>query len=394
MTREFSDGMLAPGEATGEVERTAWRIGEEVAGHHADDVDRLARFPSETIEALKQARLLSAMLPSDVGGDGVSLTQMVGAVRALAVHCASSALVLAMHTIEIFNLARHGSTPALRALARDIVSEQLLIANANSEVGIGGDVGRSLCALDTATTPWTLDKQALAISYGEDADIIMTTARRTIDAAETDQVFIACRRSTWTLEPTSEWDTLGLRGTCSRGYRLQVDVDPEMVFPESFGVIANDGGGQVRQLLLSAVWVGIAEAAAAKAHAFVRALARKNIGTVPPSAVRLAEVAEGVQAGRSQLVAATLRFADLDASSDLEDAGYTIALRNLKVSTSELGVRTATAALGICGIVGYRRDSPFSLDRIIRDAHGGLIMVNNDRYLNDNAQLLLARKEI
>ena len=59
-----------------------------------------------------------------------------------------------------------------------------------------------------------------------------------------------------------------------------------------------------------------------------------------------------------------------------------------------LGVRTSTAALGICGISGYKRDSEYSLDRIIRDAHGGLIMVSNDRYLSDNAQLLLARKQI
>ena len=57
--------------------------------------------------------------------------------------------------------------------------------------------------------------------------------------------------------------------------------------------------------------------------------------------------------------------------------------------------RTAsTAALGICGISGYKRDSEFSLDRIIRDAHGGLIMVSNERLLGENAQLLLARRHV
>ena len=93
-------------------------------------------------------------------------------------------------------------------------------------------------------------------------------------------------------------------------------------------------------------------------------------------------------------MASALRFASLAADSDLENVGFTIALRGLKVSTSMLAVRTSTAALGICGIEGYRRGTPYSLDRIIRDSHGGLIMVNNERYLNDNAQLLLARKQI
>ncbi|HUD69471.1 MAG TPA: acyl-CoA dehydrogenase family protein [Acidimicrobiales bacterium] len=394
MTFELNNGLVAPSDATGTWEQVAWRIGVEVAAPAADDVDRLARFPAEAVEAIRSEKLLSALLPKELDGGGASLVDMVAAVRALAAHCASSALVLAMHSIEVYNIARHGATDALRSLARDISADGLLLANANSEVGVGGDVGRSICALDNTGTPWTLEKHALAISYGENADVILTTARRDPDAAETDQVFIATRRGDFDLEPTSDWDTLGLRGTCSRSFRLTVRVDPELIFPVAFSTIANDGSGQARQLLLSAVWVGLAEAAATKAHAYVRAAARRAVGTMPPSAMRLAEIAADLEAGRSLLVAQALRFGWLESTSDLENAGFTIALRNLKVTTSTLGARTATAALGICGISGYKRDSEFSLDRIIRDAHGGLIMVSNDRYLADNAQLLLARKQI
>jgi acyl-CoA dehydrogenase len=394
MTSELNDGLLAPADTEGAWEQAAWRIGAEVAGPVADDVDRLARYPAEAVDALRSEGFLAALLPKELDGGGASLLEIVGAVRALAAHCASSALVLAMHSIEAHNLARHGTTPPLQALAMEISADGLLLANANSEVGVGGDVGRSLCALDRSTTPWTIDKQALAISYGDNADVVLTTARHDADAPETDQVFVLCRRGSFTLDPISEWDTLGLRGTCSRGFRLRADVDPDLIFPSPFAVVANDGGGQARQLLLSAVWVGLAEAAAARAHAFVRAAARKSIGTTPPSALRLAEIAGELQEARSLLTAQSLRFAWLDANEDLENAGYVMALRNLKVSTSTLAVRTATAALGICGILGYRRDSEYSLDRIIRDAHGGLIMVSNDRQLGDNAQLLLARRQI
>jgi acyl-CoA dehydrogenase len=394
MTHELNDGLTAPVNASGKWERAAWRIGVEVAGPAADDVDRLARFPHETVNALKANGFMGALLPGELGGGDATLSDLTGAVRALAVHCASSALVLAMHSIEVFNLARHGTTLTLQAVGREIASEQLLLANANSEVGVGGDVGRSVCALENTKSPWTLDKQALAISYGENADIVVATARKTPEASETDQVLIVCRRPDFRLDPLSEWDTLGLRGTCSRGFRLMSEVKPDMIFPVPFATIANDGGGQARQILLSAVWVGLAEAAAAKAHTFVQAAARRSIGSMPPSAIRLAEIAADLQEGRSLLVASALRFASLAADSDLENVGFTIALRGLKVSTSMLAVRTSTAALGICGIEGYRRGTPYSLDRIIRDSHGGLIMVNNERYLNDNAQLLLARKQI
>jgi acyl-CoA dehydrogenase len=394
MTLELNNGLIAPSEGTGHWEQIAWRIGVEVAAPAADDVDRLARFPAEAVEAIRSEKLLSALLPTELGGGGALLVDIVAAVRALATHCASSALVLAMHSIEVYNIARHGSTDALQSLARDISADGLLLANANSEVGIGGDVGRSICALDNTATPWSLEKHALAISYGESADVILATARSGPDAAETDQVFIAVRRGDFDLEPTSEWDTLGLRGTCSRSFRLTARVDTDLVFPVPFSAIANDGSGQARQLLLSAVWVGLAEAAATKAHAYVRAAARRSVGSTPPSAIRLAEIAADLEEGRSLLVAQALRFGWLESKSDLENASFTIALRNLKVTTSTLGVRTSTAALGICGISGYKRDSEFSLDRIIRDAHGGLIMVSNDRYLTDNAQLLLARKQI
>jgi len=379
MTTDLNDGLLAPGEAAGAWEQGAWRIGAAVAAPAADDVDRQARFPVEAVDALRDEGFLGALLPKSVGGGEAGLLELVGAVRALAAHCASSALVLAMHSIEAFNLARHGTTEALTDLQREVAEGRLLIANANSEVGIGGDVGRSICALDRSTTPWTVEKQALAISYGEHADLIFATARAHADAVETDQVFMILRRGAFSLEAISGWDTLGLRGTCSKGYRITADVDPALIFPMPFATVA---------------WVGLAEAAAARAHAFVRAAARKSIGTMPPSAMRLAEIAGELQEARSLLVAQTLRFDWLDAQSDLENAGYVMALRNLKVSTSTLAVQTATAALGICGIVGYRRDSEYSLDRVIRDSHGGLIMVSNDRQLGDNALLLLARRQV
>jgi acyl-CoA dehydrogenase len=394
MTNQLIDSLGAPSESQGKWAAAAWQLGVEVAGPAASDVDVRARFPQESLDALREGRFLSALLPATVGGGDASLAEMVGAVRALATHCASSALVLAMHCIEIVNLNRHGTTEGLRSLAGEIAEGELLIANANSEVGLGGDVGRSLCALDVSQSPWTIDKQALAISYGEAADIIMATARRSPDASETDQAFVALRARDATLTPLSQWDTLGLRGTCSRGYALHASVDESLIFPAPFSVVANDGGGQSGQLLRSAVWVGLSEAAAARAHAYVRAAARKSIGTVPPGAIRLAEIAAAVQEVRSLLAANAQLYEACDVQGDLENAGLTIGLRNLKVTTSETAARVATAALGVCGISGYQRESPFSLDRLIRDAHGGLIMVSNDRYLNDNAQLLLARKNI
>jgi acyl-CoA dehydrogenase len=391
---ELLSGMTAPSQSTGPVERAAWKIGVEVAGPVAQEVDRESRFPRESVDAFKANGLLSALIPESLGGGGASLAEVAGAVRAIAFHCTASALVLAMHSVEISNLVRHGKSEPLQALLAEIAANQLLVANANSEVGIGGDVGRSSCAVETTDAGMTLEKQALAISYGAYADAVFATARRTPESEPTDQVQVICRRPDLTLEQTSSWDAIGLRGTCSNGFRLVASIDPGMVYPVPFAVIASDGGIQASTILLSAAWVGLAEGSAAKAHEFVRAAARRSIGTVPPSAGHLAVLATELQQSRSLLAAAANSFVLLEGSPEMESPGYVASVRNLKVSTSELAVRIATAALSICGIVGFKRDTPFSLDRQIRDAHGALVMVSNERYLRANAEMLLARKHL
>jgi acyl-CoA dehydrogenase len=376
------------------LERTAWTIGTDVAAPAANDVDRESRFPAESLEAFRESRLLSALIPENLGGGGASLAEVAGAVRALAFHCAASALVLAMHSIEVSNLIRHGTTEPLQALLGEIAEKQLLIANANSEIGGGGDVGRSICALEPTDGGLHLEKHALAISYGEYADLIVATARSGPESADTDQQFVVCRKSDLTLEPTSTWDAMGLRGTCSMSFKLVAEIDPALIYPVAFSLVASNGGGQATMILLSSVWVGLADAAAAKAHAHVRAAARRSPDVPPPTALRLAELLSELEQARAVLAISAARFDAADEVGEMESVAFISSLRGLKVSTSTLAVSVATAALEICGIAGYRRDTPVSLDRHLRDAFGGLVMVGNDRYLHNNAQLLLARKQL
>lgn len=372
----------------------ARRIGEEVAGPAAWEVDRDARFPAEAIAALKAERILSAMVPVDQGGFGATVTDMSNAIRALSRYCAASGCVLAMHVEQLFILLRYGTTPALRRKIEELVERQLLIANANSEVGLGGDVMRSLAALEEEEGGWRFDKQALAASYARHADLILSTARQSPDAADTEQAVALFRAEDFTLEDTTGWDTLGLRGTCSSGLHLVGHVTSDDLFPVPFSEIANGGGGQLRHVLLTAVWAGLAEGAMEEAHKAVRAAARRNIGTTQQPAVRLAEIMADVQTVRGLLADACRQLEVAIEEDSLEDIGLIMSLRNVKIVSSTTAVRTTTAALQICGINGFRRGPDHPLERMIRDACGGLIMVSNDRYLLENAQMLPVRKAI
>ncbi len=382
---------LSTGERLSEI---AQRVGETVAGRFAHDVDRDARFPAEAVDALRSEGVLSALVPVEQGGMGASISDLSDTIRLLSRHCAATGCVLAMHVEQLFMLLKFGTTPSLRRVVEELVEKQLLIANANSEVGLGGDVMRSRTALEPEGDGWRFDKQALAASFARHADLVLSTARRAPDGADTDQAVALFRAADFTLEDTTGWDTLGLRGTCSSGLHLCGHVTAENLFPVPFSEMANGGGGQLRHVLLTAVWTGLAEAAMEQAHQAVRAAARRSIGTTQQPAMRLAEIMTEVQVVRGMLADACNRIEEAIAADNLEDIDLIMALRNVKIVTSTTAVRVATAALQICGINGYRRGPDHPLERILRDACGGLIMVSNDRYLLENAQMLPVRKGI
>jgi len=381
----------APAWCRGDVALRAWTVGVDVAAKHADEVDRDARFPKEAVDAMREAGLLGAMVPTEFGGEGASIGELATAVRALAYHCSASALVLAMHQIEIWYLNLFGDTDDLRSMLRSVVTEGWLVANANSEVGLGGDVGRSFAAVEPDGDRIHLRKDVLAVSYGADADAMVLIARRDPEAAETEQVLVAARPGTFTMEQTSTWDTTGLRGTCSAGFIVDIDETADMVFPTPWRDIANHSVG-ASIILLASAWLGIAEAAAARAHAYVRADARRKIGTVPASAPLLAEVSVTLGQARAVMAAAIAEYEAAIGTERMDATSLLLAVRNLKLTETTLAIEVVTKASLICGLAGYKRDSPFSMDRFLRDVVGGPLMANNSRAANDNAHLLLGMK--
>jgi acyl-CoA dehydrogenase len=374
----------------------ARRIGEQVAGPWADQVDEAGRFPAETVDAFRTSGLLGAMVPEEWGGAGASLAEVAQAVTAVAQHCASSGLILAMHQIQVAGLVRHASDAARHQLLPRVVAGDLLLANANSEVGLAGERRSSLCALEPTDGGYLLSKQASTVSYGEYADGVLATARRAPDSQPNDQVMAICLPPHLEVTPTGEWDTLGLRGTCSRPCLLEAEIPASLVIPD-FPTVFMRTSLPVSAVLLSSVWLGLAEAAARQAHASVRAQGRaarsgaQNAGP-PLAALRLAEL--GVQLHQlREVLAGGARAYDLDKDSDeVETLGFSSRMDFVKLSASTLVLAVVQRAMAICGLTGYRNHSPVSMARIQRDAQAAPLMVNNDRALQAMAQTLLVRK--
>ena len=259
-----------------------------VAADFADSVDSEARFPSEALAAAKAQRLLGILVPANLGGEGASVTDVVETCYTLGRACASTGMIYAMHQIMVACLTRHalGSTWH-RAFLRALCSEQLLLASSTTDGQGGGDLRKSDCAVDAAGDRFTLVKNATVMSYGAQADAIVATARRSPDAPATDQVLVAIVKEDYRLEHQVDWDTLGMRGTCSSGFKLEARGALEQILPEPYHKIHTQTVMAVANLTWSAVWAGIAAAAVDRARAFVRGAARKSGGQMPPGAAHL-----------------------------------------------------------------------------------------------------------
>lgn len=379
------------------LQEAAARIALEVAAPNAADVDARARFPAEAIGALKQEGLLSAGVPRELGGAGCSIADLAKMCTALGQHCASAAMVFAMHQIQVACIVRHAqSSEYFRAYLKELVQKQLLIASVTSEVGVGGDTRSSICAVEVQGERFVLNKAATTISYGEQADDLLVTARRAPDAAASDQVLVLLREGDYALERTTTWDTLGMRGTCSPGYKLTSSGRVEQIVPGSFADSSAATMVPYSHVLWSAAWLGIATDAMARASAFVRAEARKKPGTTPPGAIRLARLSTLLQ-GMTAHVQSTANecargMAEGDPSA-ITSIGFALKMNELKTSTSERIVEAVNQAMLVCGIMGYKNEGPYSLGRHLRDVHSAALMINNDRIYAKSASLLLVHKE-
>jgi acyl-CoA dehydrogenase len=375
------------------------RVATDVAAVHADDVDRAARFPTEAIDALREERALSAMVPTKLGGDGVSFDAIAAACFELGRRDGATAMVFAMHQIQVACMTRHLESGSwyedyLSSVARD----QRLIASATSEVGTGGDLGRSIAAVTPAADGRaTFEKQGPTVSYGAYADDLFTTLRRSPDAEPGDQVAVLTSRDQHTLEQTGTWDPLGMRGTCSPGFIVRAEFPREQILGTPFPTVATETMVPVSHLLWSHLWLGIATDAFDRARAFVRASARQRPDQTPPTAIRLSHLMSQLSLLRAEVESALRDFDEASASpgrARLSEMATILRFNNLKIAASEQAPKVCMDAMSVNGIVGFKNDTPFSVGRHLRDTMSAALMVANERIHQTNATLLLIAKDV
>jgi acyl-CoA dehydrogenase len=335
-----------------------------LAAAEAEAVDREGRFPQAAIDAAREQKLLGMQIPVEFGGFGATIHDIADVCYTLGRGCASTAMIFAMHQTKVACLVRHGrGNPYMEALMRRIAREQLLLASSTTEGQNGGNLRASAAAIGRNDDEITLLRDATVISYGAEADGLVTVARRAGDAAASDQVLLALVKDDYSLKRTLGWETLGMRGTCSTGFELKVSCPSDRVFAEPYDRIHAQTMAPFAHLTWSSAWAGVAAAAVQRAQRFIRKAARSAGGQTPPAAAHFTAARMSLAKLRAVISANMNAFItheyDERALSSLD---FQSSITLLKVEASELAVE-------------------FSISRHLRDVLSAPIMINNDRIL-------------
>ena len=260
-------------------------------------VDRDARFPRETIDALRAERALSAFVPRRAGrrrrlvrGDRRGAASSSAAAAARARWCSRCTRSRWSTLVRHLDDARRGSRTTC-ASSRPTSGS---IASVTSEVGHRRRHG----ALDRrgrrrpTTASARFEKQAPDGELRRPRRRLPDHAppRRRTPSPATRSLALT-RRDQTTLEQTGTWDPLGMRG------HLLARLHGPRRVPGRAGaadaVLARsppESMVPVSHILWSHLWLGIATDAFDRARAFVRAAAKRRPGAAPPLRTRLSHL--------------------------------------------------------------------------------------------------------
>lgn len=355
----------------------------DIAGKLADtfaerapEHDRENTFPRENYDDLRAAGFLRLTVPTELGGQGASLGELVPVLERLAMGDGSTALAVAMHISPIGQWAsvwRHTRNPRLADLLTQAAQDTLIWASITSEPGMRNDMTDAKTAAVKVDGGFRLTGRKAYATNSAVATHCSTTAR--YEEAEGGPRVVLCRialdQPGVTIHQT--WDTMGMRGTQSN------DLVYEDVFVADEDVVHSLPVGHLDARVFETVWswamgafaavyTGIAAGAVDWA---VTALAARGKGVDPLVQDTIGECEILIESSR----ALTYRHADEVATRRLFELGVQEGIARcalVKYVASNNATLVLRRLVDVLGGASYSRKLPF--ERMWRDAQAGSFM--------------------
>ena len=356
-----------PAAALAAARALAPTLAERAAEH-----DRAGVFPADDFADLREAGLLSVMVPTRLGGPGCGFADYAAIADALAQGNGATALVFNMHASVTGALAGvpdevaralgvpDSYFPARDALLRSALAGGLF-AVAMSERGAGSRLSAITTAYEPVDGGYHIRGDKAFVSGAGFAEHYLVAARRAdADPAQV-SYFVVPASAGLTVEQT--WDSLGMRATGSQDMHIDVVVGAEALLGGLEGLTLLLAQVMPQWLVASyaAVYVGVAQSAVDSAVSHVDS---RGLRDLPAVRARIGRADAAVAAARLVVTEAARRV-----DADAGNPGTNRWVWRAKLLAGETAMTVAASMLEAAGTGASRRGHP--LERIFRDARCG-----------------------
>jgi len=337
-----------------------------VAAANAAAVDQQARFPEETLAALRAEGLLALLSATSVGGQGGTLRHAARAVERVGRECGSSAMVLCMHYCGTAVIEKFGD----EATRKDIASGKHLSTLAFSEQGSRSHFWAPISTATKVEGGYKLDAHKSWITSAAHATAYVWSSKPS--SAEGASSIWLVSKSAKGLKTTAAFDGLGLRGNDS------APVSAEGVIVAESARLGADGGGfdvmmgvvlPAFSLLNSACSVGLMEAAVTRAIAHITGTKHQHLNS---SIADIPTVRAYLSKAKLRADAARTLWEDSLAALETGRADAQLRVLQVKALTNESALEVTDLAMRVCGGAAFRKEN--GVERAFRDARAGFVM--------------------
>lgn len=328
----------------------------------AHDVDAESRFPQEAHDALLQARLLAAHVPTEYGGDGADALATVIIIEEVARACASSSLLPAVNKL--------GSLPVMLAGTEEQKKRWLtLLAQGKgfsyclSETDAGSDAGAMKTKALRNGDTWVINGSKKWISNAGHSDFYTVLASTDPAKGSKGITAFVIEKSDPGVSFGAHEKKMGFRGSPTREVyfdNVEIGADRQLGAEGEGFSIAMRTLDHTR-ITIAAQALGIAQGAFdyATKYAHERKQFGKAIFDFQAIQFMLADMAMEIVAARQLTYAAAVR-------SERNDGDLTFYSAASKCFASDVAMKVTTNAVQILGGYGYVNDFP--VERMMRDA--------------------------
>ncbi len=354
---------MEPSTTSREHELVQWaaELGAKVSEHSARH-DLEGTFVHEAYDLLKAEGYLALAVPEELGGRGATVREVAMAQRELARHCASTALASVMHHhVVLFTAWRHRrSLPGAEATLKRVADEGIVLVSTG-----GADQTRPRGEAIKVEGGFKVSGRKVFCSQAP-VGTVMSTMFAYDDPDEGRIVLnMAVPLASEGVQVLDTWDALGMRGTGSH------DIELTDVFVPDERVLARRPHGRLDgplQVILSvaippisAVYLGVAQAARDHAVAAVRGTAKAEDPIIQRHV--------GLMDTRLRVAQWALDGALAVVGDDPEPSmANVVAVMAAKREISLAGMEVCDLALEVGGGASFYKTSP--IERCYRDIRG------------------------